>query len=77
MPRANHIPARVAMKGCTFMYVMKKPITPPMVMPISSISTITTTGSRPASSRAALATVVRAMTPPTERSMPPEMMTSA
>ena len=37
---------------------------------------MTSAGSQPAWSRAAVATVVRAMTPPTERSMPPEMMTS-
>ena len=76
-PRATHRPASVAMNGWTFRYVMKKPITTPNAMPISSTITITSQGSMPSFRRsAAETTVVRATTPPTERSIPPDRITN-
>ena len=75
-PRATHRPASVAMNGWTLRYVMKKPIVAPNAMPMSSIRAITSHGSMPLPRRrAAEATVVRATTPPTDRSIPPDTMT--
>ena len=55
---------------------MKNPITAPNTRPITSMSAMTTTGSQPSLRSTAEATVVSATTPLTDRSMPPEMMTS-
>ncbi len=54
---------------------MKKPIVAPMTMPIASMRSITTHGSHSPRSSAAEATVVSAMTPPTDRSIPPDRIT--
>ena len=65
------------MNGWTFRYVMKKPIVAPMAMPMTSMRPMTTHGSMPSPRRrAAEATVVRATTPPTDRSIPPDRMTN-
>ena len=45
-------------------------------MPITIIKGMTTIGLAPSRSKAAEATLVSAMTPPTDRSIPPVMMTS-
>ena len=54
---------------------MNRPITAPNSRPITSISGMTSHGSHPSVSSAAEATVVSATTPPTDRSIPPEMIT--
>jgi hypothetical protein len=41
IPRANHIPARVAMNGWTFRKAIKLPMIAPSAIPISSMTRIT------------------------------------
>ncbi len=55
---------------------MNPPMIAPRAIPISSISRTTSQGLVSARSRAALATVVSATTPLTDRSIPPERITS-
>jgi hypothetical protein len=64
------------MKGWTFKYVMKNPITTPKTMPIRSITGNTTHGFQPMLIRDAATTVVSARMPLTDRSMPPDTMTN-
>ena len=54
---------------------MKPPMIAPRAIPISSMSRTTIQGLMPSRSMAAVATVVRAMTPLTDRSIPPDRIT--
>ena len=74
-PRARKSPASEAMNGWTSKYCTRTPMSRPIAAPPRMIAGITTAAGWPAASRSAQRMPVKAITEPTERSMPPVTMT--
>ena len=74
-PRPRNIMASVAMNGWTSKYWMRIPETRPIVEPIAIITSTTSHALQPASASITPHTEDSAMIAPTERSMPPLMIT--
>ncbi|MNF75848.1 hypothetical protein D3C84_579340 [compost metagenome] len=75
-PRRKNMPARVMMKAGIFRVSMSQPIRAPKPAPSTSTRGMASSGLTPRSPMSlASSTPVKAMTAPTERSMPPERMT--
>ena len=76
-PRARNMPASVTMKGGTASRWIIPPIAAPKRVVIASSSAKAASGCIPVSrSSTAINTPEKAMTDPTDRSIPPEMMTT-
>ena len=75
-PRATLIIPRVAMKGGSRPTVISRPLIRPHASPIASAIAIPTGAGRPLSSASARPIPAKASTDPTDRSMPPEMITN-
>ena len=65
----------VTMKGVTLRRVTRKPVSNPHSEPVTTPNRAAVRGENPAVSMRAITTVQRAMVEPTDRSIPPEMMT--
>ena len=75
-PRKKNIPANVMIKAGIFRVSMSQPMPAPKAAPITSTSGIASSGLTPRGPISmARNTPVKAMTAPTDRSMPPERMT--
>ncbi|MNW61507.1 hypothetical protein D3C74_395720 [compost metagenome] len=75
-PRARNIAASEAMKGCMSKYWTITPISRPNVVPISTPRTRTTGSGAPTIRSLATTRPTRATTAPTDRSIPPVMITN-
>ena len=75
MPRAKNMPASVTMKGCISNLATRKPCTRPKARPMPSASRMVTKRLPVDSRKTTQAMTTREMTPPTEMSMPPQIMT--
>ncbi len=73
-PRATPSMPSVAMKGTTRRVVMARPLTIPTMPPATIPADNAAIGIHPSRSASAVTTLVRAMTAPTERSIPPLTM---
>ncbi len=74
-PRAKNIIAKVAMNGWTLKYWIRMPEARPKSPPMAIIRAITSQAFHPALIRSTPVTEVKAMTAPTDRSIPPVTMT--
>ena len=63
------------MKGCTSKNCTSTPMNRPIAAPVSSITGATTADGRPSRMRLAPSIPVKAITAPTDRSIPPVRMT--
>ena len=77
MPRAIPSMPRVAMKGGILPLVMTMPLIQPANVPIARPAMAAMRGSTPFSISQPMVTALRARIEPTDRSIPPEMMTTA
>ena len=75
MPRAKNMPASVTMKGCISNLAIRKPCTRPKARPMPSASRMVTKRLPVDSRKTTQAMTTREMTPPTEMSMPPQIIT--
>ena len=75
-PRARNIIASVAMKGCTSKYWIMTPEITPNTAPNTIISSMESQPLTPMFISITPATELKATTAPTDRSMPPEMITN-
>ena len=75
MPRSDVSVARVMMKGGRPILTMPKPWNSPMAIPTSKVMRMAAKTGTPALISMAVVTVQKPTTAPTERSMPPVMMT--
>ena len=72
----NDSPPNVTMNGCNPPHAISAPLTKPQNAPLAKANTMATGTGTPATSIAAASTPDSAATGPTDRSIPPEMITS-